>query len=187
MENSRNDIVLHAQLLEVLFAFKSKVSTVFRDVLGIYEIDHIALTQINKNNELLTLSSTPALEFNLFSSQLWRYDQTYNPKWFSLCTQAYWQTLYKPTRYDELYYLKQIKHKFPIGLSLAGKICENHVIYSLATTKSCPNTREIFSTHQDDFYKIGQYCSNLLTPLFNQCDNFGSHTLSSQAEYELSK
>lgn len=178
MENSRKDVVLHSQLLEVLFAYKSKVSTVFRDVLGIHEIHHIALTQINKNNELLTLSSTPAMEFNLFSSQLWRYDQTYNPKWFTLCNQAYWQTLYKPTRYDELYYLKQIKHDFPIGLSLAGKIGEDHIIYSLASTKSCPHTRELFSTQQEDFYKIGQYCSNLLNPLFNHCETLSSQVLS---------
>src|SRR5688500_854358 len=113
MENSLNDLMPHPHFLEILFAFKSKVSTVFRDVLGIHEIHHIALTRINKNNQLLTLSSTPAMEFNLFSSSLWRYDQSYHPKWFTLCTQSYWQNLYNQTRYDELYYLKQIKHSFP--------------------------------------------------------------------------
>lgn len=178
MESSRNNIVLHSHLLEVLFAFKSKVSTVFRDVLGIHEIHHIALTQINPNKELVTFSSTPAMEFNLFSGQLWRYDQTYNPDWFHLCTQAYWQTLYKPTRYDELYYLKQIKHSFPLGMSLAGKLGENHIIYSLASNKSCSHTRELFANHQEDFYKIGQYCSNLLSPLFNYCDTLSSQNLS---------
>ena len=186
MENSRNDLVPHPKFLEVLFAFKSKVSTVFRDVLGIHEIHHISLTHISKNNQLIALSSTPAMEFNLFNSPLWRYDQAYNPKWFTLCTQAYWQTLYNQARYDELYYLKQIKHSFPIGLSLAAKINDNFVIYSLASHKSCSHTRELFSTQQEDFYKIGQYCSNMLSPLFNHYDMLPSHT-PIQVEYETSK
>ncbi|MFI4918625.1 MAG: hypothetical protein ACHP65_03620 [Legionellales bacterium] len=174
MENSRIDVRPHPQLLEVLFAFKSKVSNVFKDVLGLHEMHHIALTHINKNHELITFSSTPSMEYNLFSSQLWRYDQSYDPRWYHLGTQAYWQTLYQQTRYDELYYLKQIKHAFPIGLSLAATLNENHVIYSLASHKSCPSTQEAFLNQQEDFYKIGQYCSNRLSPLLEQFDSFPS-------------
>jgi hypothetical protein len=187
MENSRNDVMLHPELLEALFAFRSKVSSVFRDVLGIHEIDHIAFTRINKNNQLLTLSSTPALEFNLFSSPLWRYDKAYKPQWFQLCLQDYWQNLYFQTRYDELYYLKQIKHAYPIGINLAAKIDEEYIIYSLASRKSCVHTREIFATQHDDFYKIGQYCSNRLNPILDACDSFSSQTLPLQVEYETSK
>lgn len=171
MENSRNNLVLHPQLLEVLFAFKSKLSNVFRDVLGIHEIHHIALTRINKNNELMSFSSTPSMEFNLFSSSLWQYDKTYNPQWFTLCTQANWQSLYLPERYDELYYIKQIRHTFPTGISLSAKIDDGYVIYSLASHKSCAHTQEQFATQLEDFYKIGQYCTNILNPLFSYCDS----------------
>ncbi|MCL9685170.1 hypothetical protein [Legionella maioricensis] len=187
MEYNHNDLMPHPQFLELLFAFKSKVSTVFRDILGIHEIHHMALTRINTNNQILTFSSTPSMEFNLFNSSLWRYDLSYNPLWFNLCSQAPWQTLYNPTRYDELYYLKQIKHGFPIGLALAAKIDEHCVIYSLASHKSCPHTRELFSTQQEEFYQIGQYCSNMLNPLFNHCDMLASQALSKQVEYETSK
>lgn len=187
MENSRNHLVLHPQILDVLFAFKSKVSNIFRDVLGIHEMNHISITRINKNNQLLVLSSTPALEFNLFHSSLWRYDQSYAPQWFHLKTQAYWQTLYSQTRYDELYYLKQIKHKLPLGLSLAAQIDDAFVIYSLASHKSCAATRELFATQQEDFYKIGQYCSNMLNPIFNHCDRYESNAFPLQVHYETSK
>lgn len=182
MENSLNDLVPHPQFLEVLFAFKNQVSTVFRDVLGIHEIHHVALTRINKNKQLLTLSSTPAMEFNLFSSSLWRYDHTYHPKWYTSCTQDYWQNLYDHARYDELYYIKQIKHAFPVGLSLAAKIDDHFVIYSMASKKSCSHTRELFSSQLEDFYKIGQYCSNMLNPLFSQCDELSSLDLPAQVE-----
>jgi hypothetical protein len=187
MDNSRNNLVPHPHYLEILFAFKSKVSSVFRDVLGIHEINHISLTRINKNNELLTLSSTPAMEFNLFSSPLWRHDLSYSFKWVHLCTQSYWQALYDRERYDELYYLKQIKHSFPIGLSIAAKIDDDFVIYSLASHKSGHQIQELFSNHQEDFYKIGQYCTSRLNPLFNQYDLSALNLLQKQVEYETSK
>lgn len=187
MEISRKDLVLHPHLLDALFAFKSKVSAVFRDILGLYEINHLSLTRINKNNELLIFSSTPAMEFNLFNSALWRYDQTYDPKWFNLCSQAYWQTLYNPSRFDELYYVKQIKHDFPIGLSLAARVNNESYIYSLASHKSCSHSQELFSTQQENFYKIGQYCSNQLIPLFSYCDTWALENLIIQAKHETSK
>lgn len=187
MENSTKIFVPHPQFLDALFAFKNKVTTIFRDVLGLHEIDHISITRINQSQQLLTFSSTPAMEFNLFNSNLWHYDKTYNPNWFEQCTQAFWQTLYHKTRYDELYYLKQIKHSFPLGLSLAAKIDGEFIIYSLASHKACTRTREIFATRQEDFYKIGQYCSQMLNPLFIHCDLLVQQDLTQQVNHETSK
>lgn len=171
MEHSLNTPELHPQFLEMLFAFKSKVSKTFKEVLGIHEIHHLAITRVDKNNQLLSLSSTPSMEFNLFNSSLWLYDKTYNPLWFHLKTQDYWQSLYQTDRYDELYYLKQIKHSLPIGLSMAASVDNNYIIYSLASNNSCSYTQELFTSQQEDFYKIGQYCFNILLPLFTRCDD----------------
>lgn len=177
MENSCTKINIHPQALDFLFAFKGKITPLFKEVLGIHELDHIAITRINSNNQLLSLSSTPAMEFNLFHSGLWLHDTSYNPLWFSLCTNDSWQNLYNPNRYDELYYLKQTKHLFPTGRSLAAKIDNQYIIYSVASKKSCAHTQELFANQQEDFYKIGQYCSTRLAPLFNQCDALAAQPL----------
>lgn len=166
MEGSFMEIVYHPQFFETLFAFRSKVLAVFNDVLGIYEINHIAISQISAAHEILAFSSTPAMEYNLFSSNLWRYDQSYHPQWFSQCIQADWQSLYTPSYYDDLYYLKQVKHHYPIGCTQAVKLEDNFFLYSFATHRSCDSTRELFAYHYDDFSKIGLYCTMILAPLF---------------------
>ncbi|MBA2650347.1 MAG: hypothetical protein H0U75_12295 [Legionella sp.] len=171
MENYHMDVSPHPQLLDFLFAFKSKVSAIFKDILGIHDIDHLAVTQI-KNHQLLTLSSTPAMEYNLFSTNLWCYDKSYNPQWYHLYTQAFWESLYQIRRYDELYYIKQIKHNLPLGLTLASQFGEGTILYSIASHKSCSHTKELFSTQFEDFQKIGQYCANLFSSLFNDEDFF---------------
>ncbi|MFA5960027.1 MAG: hypothetical protein WC785_05880 [Tatlockia sp.] len=170
MEKSRIEVMPHPHLLEVLFAYKSKVSSVFHDVLGIHETSHIAITKVQPNHKILILSSTPAMEFNLFNSNLWRFDKTYQNNWFTQCTQASWQSLYSRQRYDELYYLRQIKHHYSIGYSYAAQLDGNFYIYSLASQSSHHKTHESFANQYDDFYKIGQYCTNLLNPIFHQAD-----------------
>lgn len=170
METSRREVTPHPHFLEALFTFRSKIASVFRDILGLHEIHHIAITQIS-GNEILTFSSTPAIEFNLFSSSLWHFDKTYHPQWFQTISQASWQSLYVAERYDELYYLKQIKHHYPTGYSLAAKTDDLFFIYSLASTQSCLSIKELFENSYDDFYKIGQYCTNRLSTLFNNYNN----------------
>jgi hypothetical protein len=177
MEFSSFELVPHPRLLDTLFAFKSKVLSVYREVLGIHEIDHIAITRINSHNEIQVLSSTPSMEFNLFSGSLWRYDKAYSRLWQALNTQDYWTNLYDTSRYDELYYLKQIKHAYPLGMSFAAMVDNQQLIYSLASHKDCANTRHLFATEQDDFYKIGHYCFKLLVPLFDQNDAWAPEPL----------
>lgn len=165
MSITTKEIVPHPQYLEILFAYKSKVGSVFKDVLGLYEIDHFAISYIDHQQELLTLSSTPALEFNLFSSNLWRFDKTYQTSWYSLCTASPWQSLYAPEHYHDLYYLKQAKHHYPTALSLSVKYPNAQVIYSIASHKECQQTHELFTHQREDFYRIGEYCSKALLPL----------------------
>lgn len=158
MDIPQRNITLHPQWLGKLFAHQSKARTVFNDVLALYEVNHIAIAYIDKDSQLLALSSTPSLEYNMLSGSLWRYDNTYNPDWFQQCKQASWQSLYPAERYDELYYIKQIKPHYPIGLSMATKMSEGHVIYSIASTNHSEDTQAIFETQRDKLYQIAQYC-----------------------------
>lgn len=166
MENNTQPLTPHPRLLEILFAFKHQVSSVYKEVLGLHELHHIAITRITSDNNFVILSSTPALEYNLFSGTLWHYDNSYNTEWVRHYTQDQWQNLYQKERYDELYYLKQIKHALSIGYSIADNTDNERVIYSLASHQK---TSILFAEQLEDLYKMGQYCMKELTPLFDAC------------------
>lgn len=187
METSSGKITCHPQLLNLLFACKQKAKQTFDDVLGVHEIDHVSLTYINNSQQILTLSSTPALEYNLFSSSLWKFDNTYNPEWYKHCRQLSWQSLYDPNRYDDLYYSKQLQHNYPTGTSIAASIADEYIIYSLASHKDCEYTRALFANEQQTFYKIGQYCTPSLLPLMTDCDNMVEAIINTQASHEISE
>lgn len=170
MEYSYNKLMPHPKFLDTLFAFKSNVSNVFKDVLDIHQINHIAITRVDKSQQLLVLSSTPAMEYNLFTSNLWRYDNNYNPEHFCLGQMTPWPTLYQSEKYNELYAVRQLQHNFPTGFSLASTFADHSYIYSFASRHFSNEVREELIHIQDDFSKIGQYCANLLNPVFDSID-----------------
>ena len=170
MENNQSLIRPHQDLEHILFADKRKVSLIFSDVLGIYDLDHISIGLLDTSNHLLTFSSTPALEFNLFHKKLWRYDQTYYFSWVTKGIYETWQNLYESEYFDELYYNKQVKHNLPIAYSMAGKIGTRHAIYSIGTKKNTQKSRDFFMSESALFYKMGLYCAQSLKSLFIQYD-----------------
>jgi hypothetical protein len=155
----------HPQFLETLFKCRANIFNIFNDVLGLHEIDHIAITRI-ANEEIVSFSSTPALEFNLFKDKLWSYDRSYAPDWFQSCTKSEWSALYMPERYDDLYYVKQIQHGYSLGYALSVSKNEEFYIYSLGSKNTSGNAASVFASNLDDFYRIGQYCVNRLISLF---------------------
>lgn len=177
MDITQLGISLHPEWLSTLFAYKSKTRAVFSDVLGLHEINHIAIAYIPRNQTLISLSSSPALEYNLFSSALWRYDNCYNPNWIKQCKQAHWQSLYSPERYDELYYIKQTKPRYPLGLAMAAELELGHIIYTVATTTDNEYTQTLFNTQQHELFQLGQYCSNQLLPILLDRQLFPSNFL----------
>jgi hypothetical protein len=166
MTQFNKDVVLHPRFLDALFAYKRKVSVIFKEVLGLHDMHHIAVSYIHHNQQLLSFSSTPSLEFNLFNSQLWQFDKTYDATWYNLCTTSSWPLLYVKQRFHELYYLKQLKTQLPLGFSFAVEALHGHFIYSMASHQSKQQTRELFIHELGHFYKIGHYCKKLLNPLF---------------------
>lgn len=157
----------HPLFFEALFAHRRTVNAVFSEVQGLHEIAHIAITQVTAEQELLTFSATPALEFNLFKSPLWRYDSAYNPDWYAENRAALWSDLYHCTRFDELQYAKQIQYHYPLGLAMSTLIDHTRYLFSFASDKSDETTCHLFESQHQQFHDIAQYCLNQLRPLFN--------------------
>lgn len=163
MDSVNNHITPHPCFLEVLFGCRHTTSSLFKKFLAHYDIQHIAFSYVNDQQELLTLSSTPALEFNLFHSALWHYDQTYQPVWYESEKISKWQSLYSPARYEALYYLKQGNFHYPNGISFARHIHQGRLICSIASHKSKTDLYTVLSPKtRHCLENLGIYCANQL-------------------------
>ncbi|KTC97789.1 hypothetical protein [Legionella erythra] len=154
-----NPITPHPNLLDLLFAGKQRSARVFDDVLGLHNIDHLAIGFVSQQRQLLILSSTPALEFNLFSQNLWLFDRSYALEWMNKEGFASWQSLYHPACYHELLYYKQLKTHYRQGYSLAVAINGQPLVFSYASQKNIEG-----ENLNRDLCKMGLYCTRLLYP-----------------------
>lgn len=155
---------LQPNFLENLFAFKKQIRPVFKEVLGYFDIDHLAVYFIDSKNTLSCFSATPAIEFNLFKGQLWHYDNTFKFSWLKAGIASTWQSLYDKARYDEVYYIKQAKPKYPTTISIPVKCKDDFMlIFSFASKSDLERTRIFFAKEHHNFYKIGMYCAKRLT------------------------
>lgn len=166
MRNTFEKTKPHPQFMAMLFAHQARVSSVFNDVLGLHGLKHMAIAQIDSEQNILVFSSKPSLEFNLFVSGLWKMDKTYHPDWYRQNSFAFWETLYADAYYDELYYECQIRHHLPLGFSVAAKTHEHHYIYSLGFDALKTETFEEIHENTEDFQNMGRYCQQLLEPCF---------------------
>lgn len=161
-------IIPHPELLDILFRYKSSVSLIFNDVLGIHGLDHISMTSITKKHEILILSSTPSMEFTLFNNNLWKFDRTYQPDWFQRCQKDEWPTLYHRSRFEELFYVKQFKTHYSLGYSFSQLIDSKYFICSMGFKLG--KKEDILIHYEKDLLKIAKYCSKRLFPYLAEYD-----------------
>lgn len=151
---------IHPQAVDFLFEYKRKVSRQFRNVLGLCEVDHAAITFINSKFELLFLSFTPSIEFNLINSGLWRYDDNYCPDFFMQEKGKFWHELYHQDKFSRLANIKQITTGYSTGISIPAKFNDGYIIYSFALKSSDPKDQITLYEKQNELIKMGRYCLN---------------------------
>lgn len=167
MENHK-EIEPHPLVLDKLFASRKKIMVIFSQILHQHKLDHLAITSINKANQISVFSSTPAIEFNLFSGNLWHSDLTYHPTWYEQESFVDWKALYLKERYDELYYVKQHMHHLNGGISVSTIFQNHRLIISFASKKTDFEVNQLSRSYQYSLLQSGifcakQICNELLT------------------------
>ncbi len=177
----------HLNAETLLFKHKRVALGVFRDVIGINEIDHISIACINMNDEVIFISHTPSIEYNLITSGLWVYDMAYHFDFYKNNNNQYWDQLYHHTKLAELTNIKQTTHQFSSGFSIPIKQDNCHLIYSFATKSKDAHSKSFFCDKQDELVKIGHYCFHKLATIFlpNDFDQKRASVVSSNRYLKL--
>lgn len=150
--------IVHPRAQEILFEQKRKISKIFREVIGHYEMDHLSIAVIKKNNELFFFSSTPSIEFNLIEKNLWAYDGSYHPDFYQTPQCQLWSKLYHPDKLMELRFIKQIMTGYASGFSAAIEFNNFHLVYSFATKSRAPQAEMEFIRLSNTLIKLGNFC-----------------------------
>lgn len=154
-------VVLHPKALQALFTNKRETLRVFREIIGLFDIDHISIAYISERQELSFFSYTPSIEYHLIKWQLWQYDHAYQADFYQHQQNRLWAQLYHPRYIHELKYIKEQRNHLYHGFSISRPLATCYCIYSYATKSA--HTR--FTPSDPIFIDIGDYCTTRLLPL----------------------
>ena len=157
----------HPLAYRFLFEHKRETLRVFRDVVGYVNLDHISIAYINLDNDVIFLSHTPSLEYNLIHSGLWAYDLSYCAQFYHNHQSMYWEQLYDQGKYNKLLYLKQQRYHFTTGFSIPIQKGPISLIYSFATQSQSVDAMHLFLEKQPTLIELGDYCFNQLEKLIS--------------------
>lgn len=151
-------MTLHPGARDFLFKHYRTLRRVFGDVLGLLEIDYLAMTLITPQNELLFLSSQPAIECNLIENNLWQTDPCYSEAFFEKNTFQFWEDIYHKVVNKQLLHYRQTVYEFNQGLSLPDTFSHYRVVYTFALKTTDINARHEIESNIDKLMNMGRYC-----------------------------
>ena len=150
----------------LIFEHARVARRIFGDVIGLHNIDYIALTTISPKHELTSLSYIPSIDYNLITTDLWTYDSSYHPDFFKTRQTKLWTDLYHKDKYSELMQVKQHDKHLRAGLSttLAYKHCT--LLLSFGTKSKHPEAAQQLLEAHPELLQMGRYCFQNISHLF---------------------
>jgi len=162
----KNNIVLHKNIMEILFKHKHEIFKRFSDIKGVFHIDHIAIKIINPANEMVIFSITPSVEYNLIAQELWRHDHDFLCNNYKLNKLYMWEESYSKRYFSEIKYIKELKHGFTFGFNIFKKYENFNLIYSFATRSQNNDLRQYYKNHTHEIIELGDYSYKLIHDIY---------------------
>lgn len=169
---SRNDnIILHDDILDILFKHKEEIHRKLSDLQGTLLIDHIAIKIIDPNKKLLIFSITPSVEYNILVQGLWKHDKSFSTYFHNTNKFYSWEEAYSKLYFHKIKQIKETKHGFTFGFNISKKIDEFNLIYSFATRSQNKNLHDYYYNHLNKLYSLGDYSYRLIHNIYAKyCD-----------------
>lgn len=179
-----NEVSLHEDILEVLFGYKEKICNKFHDVSGTFFIDHLAINIIDPNSKVIIFSTTPSVEYNLISRDLWKYDRSFSISYQTKNRFYSWEQAYEEEQFEKLKLIKQTNHGFSCGFNLSTKIESFQLVYSFATRHQRLNLIEYYRGYINELFSIANFVFKEIKEIYEK--HFGKTILTPHANGDKS-
>ena len=157
----------HPDILNILYENRCHVKKKFSEVIGFYEINHISITIINPSNEMVTFSTTPSIEYNLITQELWQHDFTISSNSHKNNELIWWDTDNMHPHFNKINNIKEQKNNFTLGMALARKIDGFCIIYSFATKNKDSDLKSYYISNINGLYDIGDHCYKSIRNIYS--------------------
>lgn len=161
--NKEHPIKLHPEVIEILFENRRYIKNAFSNLKGLHGITHMGMACIDPSHELIAFSTTPNIEYNLFSQDLWRDDHCFDKDIENKNSLLWWD--YTNEKIEKV---KLTNNRFTMGMTLYRPIGDFAFLYSFATDEQASGLREHYNENLFSLIDMGDYFYKSLRELYSR-------------------
>lgn len=156
----------HKQVSEISFLHYAKIRSAYAAILSLDKIGHFALEIANPQQELVHLSSTPAIVHNLCSSMLWRYDKNISPTFYKNKDFYWWEEGYCNAHYLDLKIVRELNHGLLGGFTFVKRIEQFHLLYSFGIKQASEQELLVLLSGKEELIQMADQCYEAMRELY---------------------
>lgn len=159
---------LHRDILLISLYEYIDIKKAYSAVLRLNAIDHLSINIVNPCGEMVFFSSTPYVDINIYSSDLWLYDASIHPVTYQNKKFYWWDDCYLPKMGKILKQEKERKNNLQCGFVCAKKVENFYLLYSYATKEKDPEIKKVIEEYQTTFVDMGDYCYSRIRTIYEK-------------------
>lgn len=159
---------LHKDILLIALYEYTKIKKAYSAVLRLNAIDYLSINIVNPCGEMIFLSSTPSVDMDIYSGDLWLYDRSIYPATYQNQKFYWWDDCYLPEMAGILKQEKEIKNNLHCGFVCVKQIKNFYLLYSYATKEKDPEIKKVIEEYKNTFIDMGDYCYSRIRTIYEK-------------------
>ncbi|STX50140.1 putative FlgJ-like protein [Legionella busanensis] len=167
VDTNETEVMLHPDILNILFEHRRQIRNVFLQINGFYDISHFSLSIVDPSNEMIILSATPNIEYNLIQQDLWKFDSCFSPLQLNNNQLFWWNEISQDDSIkSKIEKIKLQNNHFNLGMTLCRQVGDFYFLYSYATKSLEKDLHNYYSANIFNLINIGDYFYNSISFIY---------------------
>ncbi len=157
---------LHQRVLTISYEHRYQIRRLFKEVLGLYDIDHFSLDLVSPAGEMIFFSGTPSHGYEICSKGLGEFDGAISPEYYQQYEFYWWKDVVHKRFGEQINYIRDVKHQFRHGFMLVRHWNDFYLIYSFATKSNKANFQSTIINNVNHLLSVGDYLYNSMRDVY---------------------
>ena len=160
--------ILHENAATISFENCFKLGKIYKEVIGIDNVDHFSLNVVDVDGKMSILSYNPQIAYNIFKDGSYLYNGSISPSYYNNFDFYTWDETYDPQYYHALINNMERKNGINKGVVLIKRVQGLTLLYSFATKGNGLDFQTQIQNQREKFYEMGNHCFDLIKPIVEE-------------------
>lgn len=159
--------MLHKDALKISYQHRYKIKTVFKEVLGIYDIHHFSLDLIDPSGKMVFLSANPSHGYEICARGYVPFYGPILPDYYQTYEFYWWRDVRHKAYAEQIEHIHS-KHGFRHGFMMVRHWNDFYLVYSYATRSDDLHFTSLVVNKLNELFGLGDHIYNEMRQVYSE-------------------